>query len=574
MTAIHHNHSKPRSNHTSPLNANHSKPHSNRISPLNANHFKPRSNHTSPLNANNECKIRRVKGSLGKASVAILGGMSQVGMHLALSLISGSGSLNDSHTVVTVLEDLLNVDSDTMKWDRWSKLINAKHIDASIIEFKDENRLQQLLSKAAPSAIVYVPTLLLHPVTSGPGSLTHTASYGTVVIKEFLHVIEVARKHFNAVKFVLLSSNVKGSKDSIHKQWLQSLENIFSAYRHLHPEFSASIVKLPSYFGEWQDLRPSSVPTKSHQWYIKDVTKALEVIIMNKDNNCTFYSFNSPSLLSLKRTTFDNALAITRKWEGDYSKGYKTSRNVTIGAYFVQMSHNYYHRKALGNKFSYLSKWMKSSQRFGLQNIVFHDTLDPMFVGRIVQNFNNPRPIFLKVKPRNNKSPNDQRFYFVYDYLLKHSDVNMVMVNDVKDVEFLTNPALIMKAIGDYFYIGKDVGFILYTDWIQRRDFQQCYRNGNDWKIEESMRLFGFLNVGVLGGTRASMLASLAYFVHCLDRTSTDRCCCDMSISQYIYHAIFFDQLFSGYPFNMAFKTASPGPFGMAAKHKATYDDI
>ena len=496
--------------------------------------------------------------------------MSQIGMQLALSLSSLSS--------VTVLEDLLNVDSDPMKWDRWTELVNNKRINAFIIEFKDEARLEKELKKASPSTVVYIPTLLLHPVNLGPGNVTHSPSYGTIIMKVFLHVIEVIRRQFKS-HFLFLSidnkSNDYKNSNFIYKQWFQSLENVFNLYRHSHSEFSGSLIKLPQYFGEWRDLY-TSLPVKgTNQWYIKDVIKVLESIIMSgNEKHCSFYWFDSPSALSLKKTKYSSAINNIRKWEEKYLRDSRASRNLTIAAYFSHLNDNFYHRKVLNNKFSYMRKWITSSYKFGLQSIIFHDDLHPMFVGRIIEKFNNPRPIFLKVKSRNRKSPNDQRFYFVYEYLLQHNDVNMVMVNDIKDIEFLTNPALIMKAIGDYFYVGKDTGFILYTDWIQRKDFKICYAKSNDWMIEESMRLYGFLNVGVLGGTRASMLASLAHFVHCLDRTSTDRCCCDMSIAQYIYHTVYYDQLFIGYPFNMAFKNGSPGPFGMAVKHKPTFDEI
>ncbi|XP_019848858.1 PREDICTED: uncharacterized protein LOC109580279 [Amphimedon queenslandica] len=531
------------------------------------------STHESFINHTINCELQvngEVNGDKKNLSVVILGGMSQIGMQLALSLSSLSS--------VTVLEDLLNVDSDPMKWDRWTELVNNKHINAFIIEFKDEAKLQAELKKASPSTIIYVPTLLLHPVNLGPGNVTHSASYGTIIMKLFLRVIEVIRREFKS-QLLFLSVGNKGNDykklNFIYRQWFQSLENVFNAYRNLHSEFSGSVIKLPPFIGEWRDLNAPLPVNGDNQWYIKDVIKVLENIIMSRnDKNCSFYSFDSPSALSLKRTKYSDAIRHIRKWEEKYTSDLRASRNFTIGAYFSHLTDNFYHRKVLNNRFSYMQKWIKSSYKFGLQSVIFHDNLHPMFVERIIEKFNNPKPIFLKVKSRNKKSPNDQRFYFVYEYLLRNKDVNMVMVNDVKDVEFLTDPALIMKAIGDYFYVGKDTGFILYTNSIQRRDFQKCYANGNAWMIEESMRLHGFLNVGVLGGTRASMLASLAYFVHCLDRTSTDQCCCDMSIAQYIYHTVYFDQLFIGYPFNMAFKNGEPGPFGMAVKHKDTFEEI
>lgn len=524
------------------------------------------STHESFINRTMNCDLQ-VNGEKKNTSVVVLGGMSQIGMQLALSLSSFSS--------VTILEDLLNVDSDPMKWDRWTELVNNKRINAVIIEFKDEAKLQAELKKASPSTIVYIPTLLLHPVSLGPGNVTHSASYGTIIMKVFLRVIEVIRKEFKSQFLFLSVANDYKNLNFIYKQWFQSLENVFNAYRHLHTEFSGSLIKLPPFIGEWRDLYTPLPVNGDNQWYIKDVIKGLENIIMSgNDKNCLFYSFDSPSALSLKKTEYSDTIRHIRKWKQKYTSDSRASKNFTIGAYFSHLTDNFYHRKVLNNRFSYMRKWITSSYKFGLQSVIFHDNLHPMFVGRMIEKFNNPRPIFLKVKSRNSKSPNDQRFYFVYDYLLRNKDIDMVMVNDIKDVEFLTDPALIMKAIGDYFYVGKDTGFILYTNSIQRSDFQKCYANSNAWKIEESMRLHGFLNVGVLGGTRASMLASLAHFVHCLDRTSTDQCCCDMSIAQYIYHTVYFDQLFIGYPFNMAFKNGEPGPFGMAVKHKDTFEEI
>lgn len=510
-----------------------------------------------------KCIVRVKSVKKQQNRVLVVGGMSHIGMALALRL----HKLKETNYKVTVLEDLLNIETDPLKWDRWSELFENK-LDLSIIKFQEEGTLRLAIQKAYPSVVVYIPTLFLHPVTTGPGRLIHRPIYGSVVVQEFLRVIEMVRKNHHQSRFILVSGY---TNSLIHQQWLHSLESIFSAYQSLHKDFLSTLVQLPKgVFGPGQDfLHDASLENK--HWYIDDVISVLQQLIDNT-GNCTVYSFDNTSMIPhTSRTQLSVAKYQTQQWMNNYTVKSFQAKNVTFGAYFVQLSTNYYHRRVIGDLFSYMHKWTVSGYKVGLENILFHDTLSSGFTKRIHEKFNNT--VFVKVKSRNRKSPNDQRFYFIYDYLLSHRDIGMVVASDIKDIWFLYDPAAIMKGLGDYFYIGIDIAYILYTDWLQRGDFIKCFKRGGDWKIEESMKLFGFLNVGAIGGTRASMLTSLAYFVHCLDR-STDRCCCDMSASQYIYHAVFFDQLYIGYPFNMAFKSGQPGPFGMAVKHKDNFDEI
>ena len=484
--------------------------------------------------------------------------MSQIGSQLSLTL-------HNTRSKLLVLEDLANIDSDNMKWHRWTELINAG-IKTDIIDFKDVKIIKKAFYEISPSIVYYMPTLLLHPVTTGGGRLTHQLSHGSVIVKNFLHILQLhLLKDLPKPHFVLFSS-VDSVTSPPHYKWFNVLESILLSYQKSHgTQFSSTIVRLPKLYGPWQELPLlPSVPLNS--WYIDDAIN----VILNFNTSCTFISIND--IASQARTSPTQAFAVTRKWYEEYIASSAKAKNVTIGAYFERLSTNYYHRKVNGNSFVYFRRWLLSSHQHAMHNILFHDSLNPEFIKRVGNTIGGIT--FLKVSARSNKAPNDQRYYYMYDYLIRHSDINMIVLADVKDVNFLNDPALVMSAVGDYFFVGKDSGYIMETGWIQRSDFDQCFQNSREWRTDEVMRSFGFLNSGLIGGTRGAILAALTYLTYCLDRTSNNNCCCDMSSVQYIFHIIFFEQLFIGYPFNTAFKVSSPGPFGMVAKHKDTFTDI
>ena len=106
------------------------------------------------------------------------------------------------------------------------------------------------------------------------------------------------------------------------------------------------------------------------------------------------------------------------------------------------------------NYSQFFFNWFNSAIKYGMNAVLFHDNLSIDMQEKIKAV--DPGSEAVHVKPVNNMIANDQRFYFIYDYLLKHPEINMAIATDVRDVVFKNDPHMVMSVIGNNIYAGLD----------------------------------------------------------------------------------------------------------------------
>ena len=441
------------------------------------------------------------------------------------------------------VEDLINVNNDDMKWYRWSQLIDNR-IPAQIVKLSRKENLLSLLSHHSPQAIIYVPTRV--------DGMERNDDTVHSVLKNFVSLLMNMKSNPQVVL-------VSYWKTLLEKGWLTSYETILSS---MYSQSSSAIVRVSNIHESLEDTGGRA------QWYVNDVCSVIKKALTSKQyiwdmSQCTSFTDDKQYLIP------SDHLLRTDKWVEEYNKYIKRrTRNVTLGAYLVSVSYvSQYGIFPVSNSFRYIFNWFTTASRQGLDIVLFHDTMSRDFQQRLKEFHHNTETIH--IKPTSQMIANDQRFYFIYDYLVRNSDIKLAIATDIRDVEFLRDPSLAMSFIGDYIYTGLDVPF--YTDvgsHGQANSYKKCYP---DYPRNEVYKSYGLFNIGVIGGTRSAILT---FLIHLLLNMENSRhvanSCCDMPSIELLMHTVFFDEGFVGYPFNSAFFTQTPGPRGLNIRHKPT----
>ena len=114
--------------------------------------------------------------------------------------------------------------------------------------------------------------------------------------------------------------------------------------------------------------------------------------------------------------------------------------------------------------------------------------------------------------------------------------------------------------------MGVDVPFYenSWSNEVTQVILRRCHSNDSESKW---VKLHPSYNAGVIGGTRHIMVSFLTKMIQYLDRTPHELNC-NMGTITLVTHKHFYENSFSGYPFQSAFKIGLPGPHGLAIKHK------
>ena len=443
------------------------------------------------------------------------------------------------------VEDLINVNNDDMKWYRWSQLIDNR-IPAQIVKLSRKENLLSLLSHHSPQAIIYVPTRV--------DGMERNDDTVHSVLKNFVSLLMNMKSNPQVVL-------VSYWKTLLEKGWLTSYETILSS---MYSQSSSAIVRVSNIHESLEDTGGRA------QWYVNDVCSVIKKALTSKQyiwdmSQCTSFTDDKQYLIP------SDHLLRTDKWVEEYNKYIKRkTRNVTLGAYLSKVGMaSLYGIFPVANNARYFFSWFKSARKHSIDVVLFHDKLSSSFSDRLKEVYPNTETVH--IKPVSSIIANDQRYFFFYDYLLKHPEIDMLLVTDIRDVTFRNNPIHIMTAIGkDSFFAGLDIPFN--TDirtHPQGELVERCFPHYPHYEVKRS---YGVLNNGVLGGKRSTLLAVMARLLFDIETSNRfGNTCCDMPSLQYILHNVFFEKTFVGYPYNSAFYTQTVGPRGLAIEHKLEF---
>ena len=242
-------------------------------------------------------------------------------------------------------------------------------------------------------------------------------------------------------------------------------------------------------------------------------------------------------------------------------------RLAIFSTYFTTGRYSQYGHSFEANNFRFMKRWFLSGSKLGATLVIFHDNLNEQFQKRVKDINSNVE--FVKVtKFGPDRTPNDGRFFVWYEYLVAHPDIEAVLVTDIRDVHFLSNPFTVMNEIGNYLYLGVDNAFYMnaYNNNGVRSNTLKCHANEKQ-DVSFYIQLRPFYNAGVVGGRRKTILNFFQKIIEKLNGTPRTMNC-NMGTYAYVAGKYFFHSSFTGYPFQSAFKIGLPGPTNLAVKHK------
>ena len=488
--------------------------------------------------------------------IVVIGAMSFIASRLAVYF-------HENGYKVLAVEDLWNIDGDDMKWYRWTEMRRMK-IPLQIIMLSNKKSLHSLLKQHSPQAIIYSPTLLTRKDNHKYGGYETFRISSS--LKTFVNLLEFV-KTSKIITSIVLLSHVKGYA---HRGWMMSFENVLSVYHTTHKQ-NVAIIKISNVHGPWQDEVNFDFPSSS-MWSVdhvntvvyKALTKNTGQVMWDFDK-CTSFSDQANTLISLSSS---NNILNTKEWIKEFQLYLQNrKRNVTLGAYLQKVSFaSLYGIFPVSSQIRFFKDWFMSAIKHGSDIVVFHDNFNNGFQQRLKSQY--PQTETIQVKAVNSRPANDQRFYYIYDYILNHPEINLLVTTDIRDANFPNNPMKIMSQLGDWFFVGLDMPYDVKIETHgMSRTFRGCF---DHHKFErEIQKLYGVFNNGVIGGTRSTVLTLLIYIILNMNEAVQSYGCCDMSSLEIVLHTFFFDKTVVGYPFNSAFFTQIPGPFGLAVKHKA-----
>ena len=218
------------------------------------------------------------------------------------------------------------------------------------------------------------------------------------------------------------------------------------------------------------------------------------------------------------------------------------------------------------NSFQFVKGFVVTAKRYNAHIVLYYDQIDPSYKKRLLTFY--PNIEFIQYTGNfYKKSINDARFFIMYDYMKKHPEIDRIILQDLRDGIYLTDPFEVMELAGDYLYVGMDVSF--------RRDFigyKICEKNHKD--LFTRPRPYPMMNAGTLGGTRHMVMDFLEELIKSFNEIFPLRIDCNMDTVDYVAHKYFKDVLFTGYPFQGYMQIGLASPPGIAIRHKRTKYDM
>ncbi len=204
---------------------------------------------------------------------------------------------------------------------------------------------------------------------------------------------------------------------------------------------------------------------------------------------------------------------------------------------------------------NYVLRWFVSLRRLGLKAVIFHDGLGDEFMARL--HHAHPGKIFFEkvaAEDMGRLSTNDFRFRAYYDYLRRHEHIHKVLCTDVSDVTFHRDPFELMTLLGDQLYVGQDrlaSESMAESEWLMRVA-KSCAAESVLPHFRHLRTYYWFLNAGVIGGSRPTMLRFLEKTKKYMVKSKGKNC--DMVVVNYVAQRYFRRAFFTGSPLTGVFK--------------------
>ena len=321
---------------------------------------------------------------------------------------------------VVPIEDAINIEPDPMRWYRWTKL-SKSGLSTTLVDFGSDVTLKnfkKLLANAVTTNIVYVPTGVIElskiedPVKRYQIATSHVAHFNKLLSTLLMSKVS---------KFIMISST---NNNQIHKIWMTTIEqSLLSFYHQTSRTINAMIIKVNNVFGPWQDS--TNQDPQSSWWYIDDIGRIVHKLITGQSTHNHDLELND---INFKFTAFADGMMSTLKWGkmfSAYLEQYQT-KNVMSGAYLAYTSKYdsiLIRSKAKKYDIKYFADWISSSLAYNLSIALIYDAegLSQELVNKMQKV--SPKIDLAKYSPVNERISHDQRFYMLYDYLLKHPEI-------------------------------------------------------------------------------------------------------------------------------------------------------
>ena len=383
--------------------------------------------------------------------IVLLGGMSFIGSRLAVYL---NGKVHN----IRVMEDVINVDPDPMKWYRWGEL-NKLGIAQSIY---DSNIITNL---PCNTLVIYIPTMYNGKINKDNQMWKPLHYY--IQLKNML--IGLMNNKCSRDWIIILVYN----RFNLQMAWINLLERLLiNIVRNVDlnvklTKFLKFTIKIGQVYGPWQD-NLDAIPVNS--LYIDELGMIVKQVLTKPQSD-----YMTPHAGEAIGNT---GVVETRKWLVEYKKLCEIPKKniVTAAALKIRGSYKTFE---YNNHVNYIKPWYRSAMYFNLSALLIHNTIPKPVQTRLKSVYKHIE--FLKAKDYHHKFATDARFYILYDYLLTRPEIHFVITTDVKDIKFLNDPFKVIAGIGSqYLYVGYDLDYMLEEGPFDIKQIKHCYtvKNG------------------------------------------------------------------------------------------------
>ena len=438
---------------------------------------------------------------------------------------------------LSILEDESSIGFDSGTWSNRDRLRDIG-ITPSIVDIGSLEVLHSCLKWLQAGTIVYIPSLLFNAI--GTDSIFDIRQV-TELLKKFTNLLETVKMHSgNQTRVVCFMPDSGDLQSSRHATMIKLFATIASIYGNRN-DVDVRLVTFSTTLHNCPTPHDFSCCNKKQYW--------MEFHSVLNNNNY----YKNASLTCTGQPPKKRPTAVF----SDSSHSVIASTVFTAGT----------NSKYKNGSFNFMRGFYMTAAKQNLDMLIFHDEIAPDFQTKLKKLHS--QIDFAKVKRPADRSPNDGRFYVLYDYLLEHPEINWFVLQDIRDGTFHADPFKVMSVIGDVLYVGLDKSFYVSAyeyKWIHDALYPQCFP---DELKKDEVKYHPFLNAGTIGGTRDVMLTFLTRLTQYFDK-SPHRKNCDMAAVSVVTHKYFHKHTFSGYPFQAYFVTGVSIPRGLAIRHKDT----
>ena len=457
--------------------------------------------------------------------IIVIGAISHPGFIVTSSLLHLTTKLD-----LAILEDESSVGFDSGTWSNRDKL-RAIGITPSIVDIGNPGVLQAHLKWLQAGTIVYIPSLLFNAIhTNSIFDVKHV----TDVLKKFTNLLEIVKIHHgNRVKVVCFmpSGDLQSNR---HSTMIKLFSMIATTYNNRN-DIDVRLVMFSTTLCNFSNPHDLSCCSE---------TDVMKTVLNDTHKNTNLICTGQPVLVNETTASM-------------------SSHSVVASTIFTAGTNSKYKN----GSFDFMRGFYMTAAKQNLDMLIFHDDISLDFQNKL-KNLHGQID-FVKVKTPPNRSPNDGRFYVLYDCLLEHPEINWFVLQDIRDGTFHADPFKVMSVIGDVLYVGMDKSFHTSAyeyHWLNATLYSQCFPRE---KRKDEIKYHPFFNAGTIGGTRDVMLTFLTRLTKHFDK-SPHKYNCNMAAVSVVAHKYFHNHTFSGYPFQAYFVSVIGIPRGLAVRHKDT----